>query len=117
MLDVYTLKSCDTCRKALKWLESNNIKANVHDIRSDGSSADVIATAIDSLGWEKVLNRRSTTWRGIDENLKQDMTAKKATALIVENPTLMKRPLFVSDGVHVVGFDKAAQSWLAEFTP
>ncbi len=116
MLEVYTLKSCDTCRKAVKWLESNNITANILDIRSDGISSDVIATAVNSLGWEKVLNRRSTTWRGVDENLKQDMTAEKATALIVENPTLMKRPLFVSDGNHVVGFDKAAQSRLAEIT-
>ncbi len=116
MLDVYTLKSCDTCRKAVKWLADNNIAADIHDIRSDGISPHVIAAAIDKLGWEKVLNRRSTTWRGLDESLKQALTPAKAATLIAENPTLMKRPLFVSGGDYVIGFDKTAQARLAELT-
>ncbi|HFC05501.1 MAG TPA: Spx/MgsR family RNA polymerase-binding regulatory protein [Rhizobiales bacterium] len=116
MLTVYTLKSCDTCRKALKWLDANNIKATVFDIRTDGISQDVLAEAIDHLGWEKVLNRRSTTWRNLDEHHKQDITAQKATTLIAQNPTLMKRPLFVSGNSFVAGFDKPAQAWLSQLT-
>jgi len=121
MLDIYTLKSCDTCRKAIKWLETSSIKARVHDIRDDGIPVETIAAAIQDLGWEKILNRRSTTWRNLDEALKQDMTEAKALSLITENPTLMKRPLFVTGDIHIAGFDKTAQARLqarlAEITP
>ena len=111
-MDVYILKSCDTCRKAVKWLEAENIKAEIFDIRTNGISEQTIAATIASLGWETVLNRRSTSWRALAEDEKQDIDAEKAMALIVENPTLMKRPLFVSGQNYVVGFDKAAQEKL-----
>ncbi len=116
MLDVYTLKSCDTCRKALKWLDANNMPASNNDIRTDGIPPQVIAAAIDSLGWEKVLNRRSTTWRNLADDQKHEMDAAKAVALIIEHPTLMKRPLFVIGDNFVAGFDQTAQSRLVELT-
>jgi len=111
-MDVYILKSCDTCRKALKWLAAENIEASIHDIRSDGISQKTIAAAVSSLGWETVLNRRSTSWRALNDDQKQDMDADKAIALIAENPTLMKRPLFISGQDFVAGFDKTAQEKL-----
>lgn len=109
MIDVYTLKSCDTCRKAVKWLQAENIDINVIDIRVIGISEKTISEAIAELDWENFLNRRSTSWRGLDECQKLEMDAAKAEALIVENPTLMKRPLFEKSGTFVVGFDQAAQ--------
>lgn len=109
MIDVYMLKSCDTCRKAVKWLQAENINANVIDIRVDGISENTISGAIANLGWEKILNRRSITWRTLDESQKHDMDAVKAQALILENPTLMKRPLFDKSGTFVVGFDQTVQ--------
>ena len=109
MLDVYTLKSCDTCRKAIKWLASESIEANIIDIRVDGISSDVIEAAITGLGWEKILNRRSTSWRNLSDDQKQDMDAIKAAGLMAENATLMKRPLFVEGDNFIAGFDKAAQ--------
>jgi len=116
-MDVYSLKSCDTCRKAVKWLAAQEIAATVFDIRTDGISKATISAAVGALGWEKVLNRRSTSWRNLDEAQKQDITAEKAISLIADNPTLMKRPLFVCGQSYVVGFDKVAQEKLAELMP
>ena len=115
-MDVYTLKSCDTCRKALSWLQSENITANNFDIRIDGISKEVIAAAVSALGWEKVLNRRSTTWRNLSQDIKQSIDAEKAVTLIVENPTLMKRPLFVFGDDYSTGFDKTVQAHLRQIT-
>jgi len=115
-MEVYILKSCDTCRKATKWLAAENKKAEIHDIRSDGISQNIITAAVSSLGWEAVLNRRSTSWRALTEDQKQDMDADKAIALINENPTLMKRPLFIREQDYVVGFDKTAQEKLKNLT-
>ncbi len=115
-MEVYILKSCDTCRRAVKWLDAEGIKVRVFDIRIDGISGDVIKAAIAALGWEKVLNRRSTSWRTLDEGKKLDMDAEKALSRISDNPTLMKRPLFVVSESFVVGFDKSAQDSLMEIT-
>ncbi len=108
-MDVYTLKSCDTCKKALKWLETEDINANIFDIRTDGISAETLSAAVSGLGWEAVLNRRSTSWRQLDETQKQDINADKALALLIQNPTLMKRPLFITDNNLIVGFNQASQ--------
>jgi len=108
-MDVYTLKSCDTCKKAIKWLATEGINANVFDIRTDGISKETLKAAISMLGWETVLNRRSTSWRQLDETQKQDIDANKALALIIQNPTLMKRPLFVTRENFIVGFNQTSQ--------
>ena len=108
-MDVYTLKTCDTCRKALKILEANNIAHSNFDIRKDGISLETIQSAISALGWEAILNRRSTSWRQLDDDIKQNIDAQKAAQLINENPTLMKRPLFIKGDTYIVGFDKKAQ--------
>lgn len=111
-MEIYTLKSCDTCRKALKWLADNNIAASNFDIRETPVPADTLAAVIAGLGWEKVLNRRSTTWRTLPDADKNNITAEKAAALIAEHPTLMKRPLFITGTGPMVGFDKKVQETL-----
>ncbi len=113
-MDVYTLKTCDTCRKALKFLEANNIANNNFDIRKNGISRDTIQSAISALGWEAVLNRRSTSWRQLDDAAKENITTEKAVDLICENPTLMKRPLFITNDTYIVGFDKKSQQALSQ---
>ncbi len=111
-LTVYALKNCDTCKKALKWLTSENIPHTVHDIRADGVDKSFIQPIVETLGWEVALNRRSTTWRGLDEADKENIDNTKAIDLILANPTLMKRPIFVSDTDMVCGFDGKAQDQL-----
>ncbi|TMV14841.1 arsenate reductase family protein [Arenibacterium halophilum] len=90
---VYGLKSCDTCRKALKSLP----EASFVDVRDKGVPAEVVGRAIADFGHELV-NKRSTTWRNLSE---EDRAADVAT-LIASHPTVMKRPLIVNgDQMHL----------------
>lgn len=110
---VFSLKACDTCRKAVKELRAADRDFDLIDVRADGLSPDNIAMIIDAVGVEKALNRRSTTWRGLDAAEKADLTAAKAAALINAHPTLLKRPA-ISDGkATTVGWDAATKAvWL-----
>ena len=111
-MKVFSLKSCDTCKKALKWLNEKGITSSVHDVRADGLSREDATSIVNGLGWESALNRRSTTWRGLSDDEKSDLDDAKAISLIVEHPTLMKRPVFVSGDDYLVGFDSKTQSEL-----
>lgn len=112
-LTVYHLKNCDTCRKAIKALEGAGHKLNLVDVRADGLPASELEKFVAALGYETVLNTRSTTWRGLDEADKSDLTADIAIALMTEHPTLIKRPI-VTDGEKItVGWKAEAQSeWI-----
>jgi len=105
MLKVYGLKNCDTCRKALKWLEAEAIGHTFLDVRKDGvTQADVEGWA-DAVGVDVLLNRRGTTWRKLSdaEKAKAEKEAD-AISLMTSQPSLIKRPVFV-DGTNVlVGF-------------
>jgi len=104
MLTIYGLKNCDTCRKARSWLKERGIDHEFHDVRADGiTSADVQRWA-DTAGWEKLLNRRGTTWRGLSDTDKEAVDEAKAVSLMSENPALIKRPVFEQAGKVVVGF-------------
>ena len=112
MITVYGIKSCDTVRKALKWLDSESIAHTFKDLRSDGFSESDVHTWMECVGWETLLNRRSTTWRGLDESDKADLDATKAARLMLAHPTLVKRPVFVHAGVCNVGFTDAVRESL-----
>ncbi|MEP2827609.1 ArsC family reductase [Parvibaculum sp.] len=94
VLTVYGLKNCDTCRKALKWLEAENIPHKFHDVRADGVEASDVRRFVKSAGWEALLNKASTTWRSLPEKQKADVSEADAVRLMSENPTLIKRPVF-----------------------
>ena len=111
-LKVYSLKNCDTCKKALAWLAASGAAHSVQDVRADGISADEVASIVNTLGWELAVNRRSTTWRQLDDDQKADLDNAKAIALISENPTLMKRPVFVAGDTMIAGFTPKVQGEL-----
>ena len=100
----YGLKTCNTCRKALKLLPDTQFR----DVREDGVPADVLESAYARFG-DALLNTRSTTWRGLSESER----AKPALTLLTEHPTLMKRPLIEKDGEFFLGWSKDVQSALA----
>ena len=105
MLTVYGLKNCDTCRKALKWLEAESIPHKFHDVRSDGIEASDVKRFAKSAGWETLLNKASTTWRGLPDKDKADTSEAGAVRLMSENPALIKRPVFdFGKGEVIVGF-------------
>lgn len=101
MITLYGLKTCDTCRKALKALP----KAEFVDVSTTPVPEDVLALGFATFG-EKMLNTRSTTWRSLTE------AERNATAheLLRAHPKLMKRPLIVNDGALYLGWDKTVQA-------
>ena len=110
MIVVYGLKNCDTCRKATKWLGAENINHRFVDIRRDGISSSLVSNWLKAVGWENLLNRKSTTWRGLSDPVKAEVNEASVLDLLVENPTLIKRPVIDHDGAISVGFkdtDKA----------
>lgn len=111
-LTVYHLKTCDTCRKAIKAMEATGHELTLIDVRADGVPAADLARIEKAVGWEKLLNTRSTTWRGLSESDKADMSADKAAALMGEHPTLIKRPVIDRGALISVGWTKDIQAEL-----
>ena len=93
MLKLYGLKTCETCRKALKALDINGVEVAFHDLRAEGVSIKQIEKWAKAVGWEKLLNKASTTWRALPERDKDGVTKEKAIALMAAHPTLIKRPV------------------------
>lgn len=113
MLKVYGLKNCDTCRKARKWLDAEGIAHTFLDVRADGITQDDVQSWSDAAGWEVLLNKRGTTWRGLSDDVKNTISEATAIPLMAEHPATIKRPVFVKpDGRVAVGFTKAVQDGL-----
>ncbi len=106
MITLFGIKNCDACRKARKWLEERNIAHQFHDLREDGLDRGQLQDWMNALGWQQLLNRRSTTWRALSGSDRTDMTAEKAMDLIMAHPTLIKRPVFALKDEFMVGFSK-----------
>jgi len=109
-LTVYHLKNCDTCKKAIKALTEAGHDLRLVDVRADGVPTDHLKRIIDLVGFETLLNTRSTTWRGLDEAAKADIHIEKALKLMDEHPTLIKRPVIDSGTTITVGWTKEVQS-------
>ena len=114
MLTVYGLKSCDTTRKTLKWLERREVAHRFLDVRADGVDIDKLTEWAMEVGWEALLNRGSTTWRGLDEVIRENVTEDTALQLMVENPALIKRPVIETDAGVLVGWKTEQQRTLEE---
>lgn len=104
MLTVYGIKQCDTCRKALKWLEAQGVEHRFHDFRVDGLQSGVLQDWLGSPFADKLVNRRSTTWRQLTD-AQRLLQGQDLAQLLLDNPTLIKRPVFVTDAIVAVGFN------------
>jgi len=112
MNTLYGIKNCDTVKKARDWLAKNNVNYHFHDFRTDGLNATQVKTWIDEIGLDSLVNKRSTTWKELDTNTKESFSEKTAVAIIVENPTLIKRPLLDTGKRKHVGFNDAEYATL-----
>ena len=93
MINIYGLKNCDSCRKAIKWLKDNNYSYEFFDIKVNPIKKSKIKEWLTVHGIDKTLNKKSTTWRQLDQNLKNDFESDALT--ILKNfPTLIKRPFW-----------------------
>ncbi len=104
---IYGISNCDTIKKARKWLSDNNIDADFHDYRKQGLDADWLQAAIETLGWENLLNKRGTTYRQLTDEQKDNLDAASAKALLLEYPAMIKRPLLVHEDKMYLGFNAA----------
>lgn len=112
MLKMYGLKNCDTCRKAMKWLDGEGIGHEFLDVRKDGITEADIAEWAASVGVDSLLNRRGTTWRGLSDADKAKADNGGAIALMAAHPALIKRPVFNRNGVIRVGFTDTVKDTL-----
>ncbi|GER08044.1 hypothetical protein GCM10007972_10160 [Iodidimonas muriae] len=110
MIILFGLKNCDRCRKARKWLDQTGADYQFVDVRDQGIEDDLIDRWIDAVGWEALLNRRGTTWRGLDEEVRQAVDGQSARALMMAHPALVKRPVWDLGTRIVVGFDDSIKS-------
>ncbi|OOF79355.1 ArsC family reductase [Rodentibacter caecimuris] len=106
MITVYGIKNCDTVKKALKWLADHNIEHKLHDYRIDGLDTAFLQQAEAQFGWENLVNKRSTTWRNLDEEIKKNLSKTTALSVLVDNPTLIKRPIIMQDNKTLIGFNE-----------
>lgn len=104
MLTLFGISNCDTVRKARKWLTTHEVEFQFHDFRKQGLERKLVQAWVDDLGWETVVNKRGTTWRQLPADAKEPMDAIRAVELLVEHPTLIKRPVLQGPGVLSIGF-------------
>ncbi len=105
---IYGIKTCETTTKARKWLDGRGVAYRFHDYRVDGVDRARLKGWVKALGWEKLLNKSSTTFRALPDAAKEGLTEAKAVGLMLENPTLIKRPLLEAGGALLLGFKPEA---------
>lgn len=104
MLTLYGIKNCDTVKKARNWLEDHGIDYQFHDFRQDGLDKKQLSTWVETLGWEVIVNKRSTTWRNLSAQDKDITSPSQAIKLLLANPTLIKRPVAQNKKTLLIGF-------------
>ncbi len=104
---LYGIRNCDTVKKARAWLDAAGMPHAFHDYRRDGLDPALLEGWIDRLGWEALLNRSGTTFRKLPPAAREGLDRDRATALMLAEPAMIRRPLTVVDGKIAVGFKPA----------
>ena len=107
MIKLYGIKNCDTVKKARRWLDDHGVVYQFHDFRQDGLDKKQLSGWVEQLGWEAVVNKRSTTWRNLSDKEKDIKTNAQAVKLLTINPTLIKRPVIENNKTLLVGFKES----------
>lgn len=103
---IYGISNCDTIKKTRKWLEKNNIEHEFHDFRKEGVNVFQLQDWVNQLGWETLVNKRSTTWRNLPSETKEQMNEVLALFVMEEQPILIKRPVLVTPYGTMIGFNE-----------
>jgi len=103
-ITLYGIKACDTMKKARAWLDKHGVEYRFHDYKAEGIDRARLEAWVKALGWETVLNRAGTTFRKLPDADKQGVTEKKAVALMLAQPSMIKRPVLDAGGKLLVGF-------------
>ncbi len=111
-LHLYGIRNCDTMKKARAWLTSRGIDHVFHDYKVEGADRAKLAAWVKVVGWETLLNRAGTTFRGLPDASNRDLDERRALALMLEHPAMIKRPVLEVDGKLLVGFSPEKYSAL-----
>ena len=103
-ITIYGIKNCDTMKKARGWLDGHGVAYGFHDYKAEGIERARLESWARDVGWETLLNRAGTTFRKLPEKDKDGLTEKKAIALMVAQPSMIKRPVLDVGGKLLVGF-------------
>lgn len=101
---LYGIKNCDTMKKARAWLEEHGIDYAFHDYKVSGIDRDHLERWCAEAGWQTVLNRAGTTFKKLPDEAKLDLDQEKAIALMLAQPSMIKRPVLETDGTLLIGF-------------
>jgi arsenate reductase len=107
---IYGIKACDTMKKARDWLDRHGVAYAFHDYKASGVEPAQLKAWAGKVGWEVLLNRAGTTFRGLPEADKTGLDEAKAIALMIAQPSMIKRPVLDVDGELLVGFRPEAYS-------
>jgi arsenate reductase len=101
---IYGIKNCDTMKKARTWLDDHGIAYHFHDYKTEGIERERLVRWAEEVGWETLLNRAGTTFRKLDDADKEKLGDTKAIALMLAQPSMIKRPVLDLGGKLLVGF-------------
>jgi len=101
---VFGIPNCDTVKKARTWLEGKGVDYQFHDYKKQGVDAAALDQWIAEVGWEPLLNRAGTTFRKLPDDERTDIDTAKARAIMLANPSVIKRPVVSGAGALIVGF-------------
>ena len=105
MIHIYGIKNCDTMKKAFAWLDSHGIAYTFHDYKKSGAEESQLITWAAQADWEKLINTRGPSFRKLPPEKRADLTQQKAFALMLDNPSMIKRPIIESGRTLLIGFD------------
>lgn len=103
-ITLYGIKACDTMKKARVWLDEHGVAYRFHDYKIEGIDKASLERWVKEAGWETVLNRAGTTFRKLPEQDRAGLTEKKAIALMLAQPSMIKRPVLDDGGALIIGF-------------
>lgn len=109
---VYGINNCDTIKKARRWLDENQVDYQFHDYRADGLDEALLQHLMARCDWQQMLNKRSTSYRALSDEQKQQLSEQTVVPLFLETPTLIKRPLLLHGDCCHLGFKAEAYQQL-----
>lgn len=106
MLTLFGIPNCDTVKKARRWLEQNQVEYVFHDFRQDGIDTALLERWFKKVDWTRILNQRSRTWRELSDSDKTNLSPDKAIRIMLQNPSIIKRPVLATGNKLAIGFDE-----------
>ncbi|MCG7877826.1 MAG: ArsC family reductase [Candidatus Thiodiazotropha taylori] len=112
MVKLYGIPNCDTMKKTRRWLDEHGIAYQFHNYKKVGVDEKLLRQWVDRVGWEALLNRRGMMWRRLDDSVKAEINEENAIRVMLETPSIIKRPVLETDKTLNVGFTEEAYSKL-----